>query len=76
MILGFLFLVTSVMCASISGWAACLNFLMEDQVIYNRLISNYYKNTNLNRIPPIKLVIIFSISSIVSLIFGFLISTV
>lgn len=76
MIFGFLFLVTSVMCASIAGWAACLNFLMEDQVIYNRLISNYYKNTILERVSPKRIAVTLSICSVTSLIFGILISTV
>ncbi len=76
MILGFLFLVISVICASIAGGAACLNFLMEDQVIYNHLISNYYKNTILERVSPKRIAVTLSICSVTSLIFGILISTV
>lgn len=45
MIGGILFMVLSVILASISGFSACLGILMGDPVMYNRLVSSYWYDT-------------------------------
>lgn len=45
MIGGILFMVLSVILASISGFSACLGILVGDPVMYNRLVSSYWYDT-------------------------------